>query len=493
MDIEKDYIKLIFGLKLKQIRTLKNLSLFGLAKLTNLSKSYLNEIEKGKKYPKTDKILLLCEHLDVSYDQMVSLKLDNNLAPIGEILKSGILKEIPLELFGIQETDLIDIIANAPAKVNAFISTIIEIAQHYNLSRESFFLAALRSYQEAHSNYFEDLEDKVIAFSKSFQINLDSKINVDELEAILKEEYDYTIKEIAFSDQEALGDLRSIYVPKSKTLLLSTEIDQPQRAFILAKEIAYNYLNLSNRLLTFSWIKFENFDQVLHNFYASYFAGALLLPRQIVVEKINAFLNNEKPNPEEFVSLIESFEVSPESFYQRLTNLLPKDFHLKNLFFLRLSHQIGTSDYLIKKELHITNQQEPHANETNEHYCRRWVSIKTIDEAINQNKPHFFDAQISSYANSGNEYLVFSSATKDPFAINCIRSISIGILITPTMKKKFKFIEGKPLTKQIVGVTCETCAVKDCLERASPPTELQKKKRNENTDAVVQQYITQYS
>jgi hypothetical protein len=69
---------------------------------------------------------------------MVSLKLDNNLAPIGEILKSGILKEIPLDLC-IQENDLIDIIANAPAKVNAFISTIIEIAQHYNLTRESFF------------------------------------------------------------------------------------------------------------------------------------------------------------------------------------------------------------------------------------------------------------------------------------------------------------------------------------------------------------------
>ena len=39
---------LIFGLKLKQMRTDKNLSLFGLAKVTGLSKSYLNEIEKGK-------------------------------------------------------------------------------------------------------------------------------------------------------------------------------------------------------------------------------------------------------------------------------------------------------------------------------------------------------------------------------------------------------------------------------------------------------------
>ncbi len=74
-----------------------------------------------------------------------------------------------------------------------------------------------------------------------------------------------------------------------------------------------------------------------------------------------------------------------------------------------------------------------------------------------------------------------------------IRSISVGILINPTMKKKFKLIDGKPLVKRIVGVTCETCAVKDCLERAAPPIVLERKKRHENTDAVVQQFMNQYS
>jgi predicted transcriptional regulator len=493
MNVEKDYIKLIFGLKLKQARTNKNLSLFGLAKITELSKSYLNEIEKGKKYPKTDKIILLSEKLDVSYDHMVSLKLDNNLAPIGEILKSGILKEIPLEIFGIQENDLIDIIANAPAKVNAFISTIIEIAQHYNLTRESFFLAALRSYQEAHNNYFEDLELKVLQFSKAFHINIDTKISIEELSAILIEEYGYTIHEIVFSEQEELGDLRSIFVPKSKTLLLSLDIDEPQKAFILAKEIAYNYLEITERLFTFSWIKFDNFDQVLNNFYASYFAGALLIPRQQLIDELNLFLLKTDPKPQEMIQLMGKFNVSPESFYQRLTNILPKDFQLKNLFFLRLSHKIGADTFQIKKELHITNQQEPHANEMNEHYCRRWVSIKTIENAMKQNKSHFFDAQISRYDNSSNEYLVFSSATLDPFKKDCFRSISVGILITPSVKKKFKFIDNKSIQKQIVGVTCETCAVKNCLERASPPIQLEQKTRNENTDLIVQQYMAKFS
>ncbi|PJJ10429.1 hypothetical protein CLU83_3848 [Flavobacterium sp. 1] len=493
MNIEKDYIKLIFGLKLKQARTNKDLSLFGLAKITELSKSYLNEIEKGKKYPKTEKIILLANKLEVSYDHMVSLKLDNNLAPIGEILKSGILKEIPLDLFGIQEADLIDIIANAPAKVNAFISTIIEIAQHYNLTRESFFLASLRSYQEAHNNYFEDLEEKVLLFCKAFHITNTTNISISELSAILIEEYGYSITEIVFSEKEELGDLRSIFVPKSRTLLLSVGIDDSQKAFILAKEIAYNFLEIKERLYTFSWIKFDNFDQVLNNFYASYFAGALLIPRETLIEELNLFLSKEDPKPQEMVQLMNRFTVSPESFYQRLTNILPKDFQIKNLFFLRLSHEIGADTYQIKKELHITNQQEPHANEMNEHYCRRWVSIKTIVESLKQKKEHFFDAQISRYENSNNEYLVFSSATPDPFKKNCMRSISVGILITPSIKKRFKFIEGNLMQKRLVGVTCETCAVQNCLERASPPIHLNQKLRNEKTDATVQEYIAKFS
>ncbi|PHN99751.1 DNA-binding protein, partial [Rhodobacteraceae bacterium 4F10] len=236
--MEEEYIRLVFGLKLKQIRTDKNLSLFGLAKLTGLSKSYLNEIEKGKKYPKTDKIVILSEKLEVPYDHLVSLKLDKNLAPIGEILQSKILKEIPLDLFGIKENNLIDIIANAPAKVNAFISTIIKISQNYNLTRESFFLAALRSYQEAHNNYFEDIETKVTDFIKAYQINPNKPITSKDLEEILIEEYGYTIDSEELSKHQKLSELRNIYIPKNKTLLIYNDINEAQKTFIFAKEIA---------------------------------------------------------------------------------------------------------------------------------------------------------------------------------------------------------------------------------------------------------------
>jgi hypothetical protein len=72
----------------------------------------------------------------------------------------------------------------------------------------------------------------------------------------------------------------------------------------------------------------------------------------------------------------------------------------------------------------------------------------------------------------------FSSATPDPFKTNCIR-ISVGILITPGMKKNLN-LWRTIIQKQVVGVTCETCAVKLFMERL-PPIHLEQKMRNENT------------
>jgi len=490
--MEEEYIKLIFGLKLKQIRTEKNLSLFGLSKLSGLSKSYLNEIEKGKKFPKTDKIVVLAEKLEVPYDHLVSLKLDKNLAPIGEILQSKILKEIPLELFGIQESTLIDIVANAPVKVNAFISTIIEIAQHYNFSRESFYLASVRSFQEANNNYFGNLEDNVLQFSKTYQVDLTQKISSQELEDILVEEFDYTINNEELTKHQELGNLRSIFVPKTKTLLLANHIDDAQRTFIYAKELAYNFLGIQDRLYTFSWIKFENFDQVLHNFYASYFAGALMIPRVSLTQQLTTLFEQESFQKEAYLQLIDSYNASPESFYQRLTNILPKDFNLQNLFFLRFTHKANSDRFDLKKELHLSHQHSPHANENNQHYCRRWVSLNVLETISDTDKDHVFDLQISHYKEDNMRYLVLSSATKDPFKKGYYRSISVGLLINKQLKRKVSFLDDPAIKTQEVGVTCERCAITDCKVRKAAPVILEKQQRYMKTAVVVDDLMEKF-
>ncbi len=493
MAIAEEYIRLIFGLKIKQIRTEKDLSLFGLSKLSGLSKSYLNEIEKGKKYPKTDKIIKLAETLEVPYDQLVSLKLDKNLAPIGEILQSGILDEIPLELFGIQQSDLIDIIANAPSKVNAFISTIIEIAQHYNMSREGFYLASLRSYQEAHNNFFKNLEDKVIKCANSYQLDLEGKITSNELEEILKEEYGYTINEAGIPEEEELDNLRCVFIPSTKTLLLSDRVDEAQKTFIYAKELGYQYLEITERPYTFSWIRYDNFEEVLHNFYASYFAGALIIPRNHLRNHLKELFAMKRFSENAFHKIMNMYNASPESFYQRLTNVLPKDFGMQNVFFLRFTHKLGVDKFNLVKELHITHQQQPHANEINEHYCRRWMAIKTLQRTANEDLDYAFNIQISDYADTDQQYLVFTSATKDPFRKDYYRSIGIGFLISPALEKKIDFVNDSKIPKVKVGVTCESCSLTDCEVRMAPPKRLLAKEKYKRTASLVEDIVKQYS
>lgn len=166
MNIESDYIRTIFGVKLRQLRQQKNWSLQEISEKTGMSKSYLNEIEKGKKYPKHDKILALADALDCNFDELVSIQLDKNLAPIGELMQKDFFRELPLELFGINKNSLINIVSEAPKKVNAFINTLIEIAQTYNFDKDHFYLSVLRSFQELYNNYFPEIEEKAIEFKK---------------------------------------------------------------------------------------------------------------------------------------------------------------------------------------------------------------------------------------------------------------------------------------------------------------------------------------
>ncbi len=491
--MEEQYIKLIFGLKLKQVRLKKNLSLFGLSKLSGLSKSYLNEIEKGKKYPKTDKIALLAEKLEVPYDSLVSLKLDKNLAPVGELLQSNILKEIPLELFGVKESDLIDIVANAPTKVNAFISTIIEIAKHYNFGKESFYLASVRSYQEANNNFFPDLEKAVVDFADAYQVNLKVSVSSKELEEILIEEYGYTINNEDLRKHQELDNLRSIFVPKTKTLLIADHVDEAQRTFIYAKEIAYNYLKIEERLYTFTWIAFKNFDQVLHNFYASYFAGALIIPRELFRKHIDTFLGKPKFDKTFLTGIKNHYNASPESLYQRLTNILPNDYHLENLFFLRFGHKKGSERFDINKELHLTHKHSPHGNETNEKYCRKWVSIRVLKEIAKTGDEHHMDVQISHYPEDGLSYLIFASATRDPFKTDEFRSVSIGLQINNELRKKANFINDSSIKSFEVGVTCERCAIANCEVRQAQPKFLVQEQKNLKTAEVVSILQKKYS
>ncbi|MET3035515.1 helix-turn-helix transcriptional regulator [Chryseobacterium sp. NRRL B-14859] len=476
MNPESDFIKTVFGLKLKQQRQKKNWSLQDLAVKTGLSKSYLNEIENGKKYPKHDKIIQLSESLHCTFDDLVSTKLDKSLAPFNEILQSDFFKEIPLELFGINKNNLISIISDAPKKVTAFINALIEISQNYNLGKERFYFAVLRSFQELYDNYFPEIEEKVSLFIRENSLTIDKSLKSDILENILVEKFSYSIQSEDFEKYGTLDNLRSLFIPEKKLLLLNKKLEKDQKTFILAKEIGFNVLELKVRPTTYSWLDFGSFEEILNNFYASYFAGALLISKELVIEKTSDFFLHNKWEPQNFGALINSFTHSPETFYYRLTNILSAEMGIKDLFYLCLVKKKDSDKIQILKELHLNHQQAPHANATNEHYCRRWIAVKNLHH-LKENET-LTDAQISHYKDQGISYLVISTSQRNPFSDGSNRSYCLGILLNSQTIKKIGFIKSPSLQTINVGVTCESCSIPDCEVRQAPPVRLDKEHFN---------------
>lgn len=479
---DSDFIKTVFGLKMKQFRQKKNYSLQDLANSTGVSKSYLNEIENGKKYPKHDKIAQLAEALNCTYDDLVSTKLDKSLAPITEILQSDFFKEIPLDLFGINKNNLISIISDAPKKVTAFINTLIEISKNYNLSKERFYFAVIRSFQELYDNYFPEIEEKANGYI--LENNLSNKPHSVEFELILKDQFQYQIRSLDLEQYGASGKLRSLFIPEKKLLLLNDLLDEDQKTFILAKEIGFNILNLNPRPNTYSWLDFTSFDELLNNYYASYFAGCLLIRKEILSEKMSAFFQNPEWNSGIFEDLIQEFTNSPETFYYRLTNILPHELGIKDLFYLCFTKKKTSDKIQILKELHLNQNQAPHANATNEHYCRRWIAVKNLSNLKENEK--LTEAQISHYKDSGLTYLVISTSQKNPFSDGTNRSYCIGILLNSTSLKKIKFAKSDQIKTVNVGVTCEFCSIPDCEVRQAPPVRLEKEIFNENMKKSIQ-------
>jgi transcriptional regulator with XRE-family HTH domain len=493
--INTDNIKLVFGLKLRQLRLDKGLSLNELSQKSGLSISYINEIEKGKKYPKSDKIISLAAAMDEEYDTLVSLKLSKRLEPISELLSSNILTELPLELFGIDPANLLEILSDAPMKISAFVGTLIEIARNYNMSIEKFYFSALRTYQEMHDNYFEDIEQEAEKFLSEHDIEPDRLLDEIYLSEILKTEFNYTIETINEKANPAFSSVRSLTItnPLGNKLLMNPQLSAVQRAFIYGREIGYLYLNLKNRLHTTALVEAESFEQLLNNFKASYFSSAIIIKRSLLVPAMADFFAQTKWQPERLIQLVHEFNTTPESFCYRLSNVMPKYFGINQIFFSRFNNFVGQNLFDMTKEMHISRKHYPHTVR-DEHYCRRWVALTILNDLAeivqNKEQPRILcKAQKSTYIDSQDQYLVVSFAQQTSPSPNLNVSLSMGIYLDEETKSKIAFLQDPDLPSRDVNQTCERCSVFDCKERIAAPVILQKRHKNEELRKALRRMI----
>ncbi|MEW5842804.1 MAG: helix-turn-helix transcriptional regulator [Bacteroidota bacterium] len=490
-------IRLIFGLKLKQLRQEKGLSLSELAQKSSLSISYLNEIENGKKYPKADKIALLAHTLQVTYDSLVSLKLTKHFAPIGDLLESNILEQLPLDHYGIDVNKVLLQISQAPLQLSALVATLIEMARNSELSQNNFSRTAIQTYKELNGNYFPDLEKIVDEFRSKFNLDLEPTLTQETLSKILVDEFHFTIDEITLGKFPEFGSIRGVHISDSKTkkVLLNQKLSTYQKSFIVGKEIAYNYLNIKDRSHIYSDISLNSFDELLNNFKASYFATALMIRKESLIEDLSGFFSSEKWDADAFLSMLDKYNASIEMFFQRITNVLAKYFNIPSFFFLRFNSVIDSDKYSLLKELRLNTNENPGGYQTNEHYCRRWVSIKALKQLEElQLPPEKNDGPIaliqrSTFVNSKNEFLTITTAKKSALLENTNFSISLSILVNEDVRNKINFLDDAEIPRVIVNDTCERCNIQNCAERIAQPVEYERKIRDEELKTALRKLI----
>lgn len=487
--------KIIFGLKVKQLRKGQQLSFANLSELSGLSISYLNEIEKGKKYPREDKIEALADALKVSIVHLTSPDLGKQLAPLGQLLRSNFLNELPLDLFGLDAGKIVEMLAGAPTKIGAFITTLVGISRRYALEQENFYFAALRSYQALHDNYFESIEEKADEFVANNNLPTDRPVSTRLLNKILKSRYRYKIEEMAFGeDFQELNRFRSIYLPDKKRLLVNNKLTETQRAFLLGKELACNVLKLKNRIYTSTFVKVNSFDEVLNNFKAAYFSGAILMNRENLVNDLNLFFANPQWNAGGFTDIMHKYKASPEMFFHRLISIIPKYYGLDNIFFIRFNNRLSTSEYRLTKELHLNREHQPYGNALLEHYCRRWITVRMLQDLQSKQIKEDYSGMLtgvqrSRYNGSDDEYLCFTIARPAHPTPDTNISVTLGLLVNDELKRKIKFWNDPVIPVKEVAQTCERCPISDCGERVASPTVVEQERKQKRLEEALDRLL----
>ncbi|MEN0058011.1 MAG: helix-turn-helix domain-containing protein [Bdellovibrio sp.] len=475
MLLNQETLRLVFGLKLRSMRVDKELSLKDLAKKTGLSPSYLNEIEKGKKYPRTEKILLLAEALDRKIEDLISLELKKELQLIQQLIDKKFLVGLPFDVFGIPAVTVFELLAEHPQKMQALIGTLIEIARAHDIEVDDLFYALLRSYLDMHKNYFPDLEAKAEKARVDFSLAWDQPAPElkDKLTSILETHY-----KVKVHDQKYLRDISPEFegmdyfiTEKGRSLYISRSLSLKEQIFILSRELGYHYMKMKIRPICSLMTNLDSFEQLFNHFSANYFASSLLIPENIIAEEVRKFLHGSTWRQEGFLNIIEKFSCTMESFFHRLSQILPHALGLENLFFLRYEYDLSGKRYQISRELHLSALHSPHKVKGVENYCNRWLVHTLTQKMMAQpanSKATLVGAQRSKYADSENEYLVFAAAFRNEHSSNKVSCVCLGLLHDDVLKQNVSLLEDASIPNMIVGETCERCLLNNCSDRQAP-------------------------
>tara|TARA_B100001093_G_scaffold435326_1_gene433203 strand:- start:1151 stop:2845 length:1695 start_codon:yes stop_codon:yes gene_type:complete len=456
----KNHVKsdLKIGPKIKAFRRQLGLQANKFAEQLNISPSYLNLIEAGKRKIDGDLLIKISKELRVELSDLTSKKDINLENDISELLDDQLFED--LDILGPEVKDLVNTnpkIARALIKLgdnykqkdHEIVNKVENISGKIIDSRKTSFPGEVISdFLQENKNYFPKLEEFANLIFEKVQKN--NRTRYIALCDFLKKEYSIIVKDIIPEEKKPFS---KIYNKEKKELLLSDynslETKKLHAAAQIAQEGSIDIINDYLEKFNFPSKESKRLTQVA---LLNYCGAAILMPYKL-------FHAECKKLKYDLQLLQNTFATSFEQVAHRVTCL--QDPKLPGIPFHMLRTDIAGN---ISKRFSLSGIEIPRYGGA----CPRWNVYSAFT------RPGVIQAAVSKMTNGEKYVCIARTVEKGVGRYGQSKSIlSIGLGCEAKYAKEFVYTENLDIsdkkTEIPIGVSCRTCDRLDCSQRAFPP------------------------
>ena len=450
------------GSKIRKERRAKGLSQSDLSKKLEISPSYLNLIESGRRSITVPILIKIGNELGISLRDLTQESNKRILSDIMEVLSNELFEDLDITN---HETN--EFISNNPNIAKAMLTLndsykslrddmqnrleVMDVESSIKERKSTHLPVEIVSdFLQENKNYFDSIERKAESIRNKIYFEEGHRTIGHSLIQYLLKEHNTKIKVVSSEDDE-----KSIkkFDKNNNILFLSTMLTYSSRNFHLAYQIAYfDGHETIDKIIKENKIYSEEVISLLKISLLNYFAAAILMP-------YDEFLQSAKKFKYDVEILMHHFATSFEQVTHRLTNLQRPGNEGVPFHFLKTDIAGNVSKRFSLSGIHIPR----HGGS-----CPRW------NVYIAFSNPGKIHPQISKMPDGKTYFCIARAFEKGIEKHGMPKSfVSIGLGCDLQYAKELTYSEGMDLqNKRLetpIGVSCRICPRIDCQQRAFPP------------------------
>ncbi len=446
------------GPKIKAFRRKLGIQANKLAEQLDISPSYLNLIEGGKRKIDGDLLLKVCQELKIELSDL-TVKSDLNLVnDISELLDDQLFEDLDIlspEIKDLVNTNpkiaraLIKLGDNFRQKDHDIINRVENLSGKIIDKRKAAFPGEIVSdFLQENNNYFPKLEEYANTVFDKIQIN--NRCTYLALNEYLKKEYNIIVKDVLPEERKPFS---KYYDKKKKELLLSDYVALETKKLFVAAQISHEgAIDIINNYLAKFSFPSEESKKLTRVALLNYCGAAILMPYKL-------FHKECMKNKYDLELLQNTFATTFEQIAHRVTCL--QDPKMPGIPFHFLRVDIAGN---ISKRFSLSGIEIPRYGGA----CPRWNVYSAFT------RPGIIQAAVSKMSNGEKYVCIAKTVEKGVGRFGEAKSIlSIGLGCEAKYAKDFVYTENLNLndkkTEIPIGVSCRTCDRLDCSQRAFPP------------------------